>query len=975
MVEQNLLFLLVLTPFVSAALTATLPVGSRTAETWLAGLTMGVMLAILAVLAPAVASGRHITAGFDWAGSIGLALEFRLDGLAWLFLLLVAGIGLLVLVYARYYMGPDDPLPRLFALLLAFAGAMAGLVLSGNIIMLVVFWELTSIVSFLLIGYWFRREDAREGARTALVVTAAGGLCLMVAMILLGQVAGSYRLDDVLAAGPRIVSHRLYPVILVLFALGAFTKSAQFPFQFWLPGAMAAPTPVSSYLHSATMVKAGVFILLRFQPALGGTQDWFLLVAGAGLATLLVGAFMALFQHDLKGLLAWSTISHLGLITALAGIGTPLAVIAAIFHIVNHAIFKASLFMAAGIIEHETGTRDLRRLSGLGRAMPFTATLAIIASASMAGVPLLNGFLSKEMFFEATWLWTNGTALDNAAPYVAVLAGALAAAYSLRFILEVFFGPPPRDLPRAPHEPPVMMRLPVLVLVAACLGVGIAPQAMLGGWLESAAAAVLGPELPGFSLKLWHGVTPALVMSLLAMALGVLICLLPRRWTGGGARQWALVRALDFAPPFRRLLEALTLRGPRAALRIVSAPGLQAQLRVMVLMAMAAAVFALAPLEWNIAPPPLAARELVFALLWLVGGASALAAAWQAKYHRFAALVLMGGAGLVTCATFVWLSAPDLAVTQLLVEIVTTALLLMGLRWLPRRDRDMPGADGAAARLRRLRDLVIAVAAGAGMAAIALAVLLTRPGPSLGDWFLRHSYVEGGGTNVVNVILVDFRAFDTFGEITVLAVVALTVFALLRRFRPAPESAEPPRLQREAEDQAPDDYLFVPAILMQWLFAPIITLAAYLFFRGHDLPGGGFAAGMTFAIGLLLQYVATNVRWVEARLTILPVRWMATGLIVAAAVGAGSWIFGVPFLTAHYRYVALPLVGRVPASTAMLFDLGVLAVVVGATVLMLIAVAHQSLRVTPRTRPEDDPDDAPPEDAPPQAIIEESRWN
>ena len=955
MVEQNLLLLLVLTPFVSAALAATLPIGARNAEAWLAGLTMLVALAILAVLYPSVTEGGIVTGTFRWVSSVGLDLNFRIDGFSWLFMVLVAGIGFLVILYARYYMSPDDPVPRLYSCLLAFSGAMSGLLLSGNIIMLVVFWELTSLISFLLIGYWFHRQDARDGARMSLIVTASGGLCLMVAMILIGQIANSYDLDKVLAAGPLIISSKLYPVILVLFLLGAFTKSAQFPFHFWLPNAMAAPTPVSAYLHSATMVKAGVFVLLRFHPALGGTEMWFQLVTGIGLITLLMGAVMALFRQDLKGLLAYSTISHLGLITALAGIGSPFALVAAVFHIVNHAVFKASLFMAAGIIDHETGTRDMRRLSGLARAMPVTATLAIIASAAMAGVPLMNGFLSKEMFFEATYLWNNGSPLDNLAPYIAVLAGAFSAAYSLRFIITVFFGPPATDLPHAPHEPPLLMRLPVAVLVAICLAVGILPQQVLGDWLTTASMAVVGPDLPHFSLKVWHGVTPALIMSLIAMSLGALIYLLPRRRIDAGEDGTPLMRWLDFARGFDWLLQVCTLRLPRLALRIVSASGLQAQLRAMVLLALAGTWLALGPLDWNVPMPRLGANELVFALLWLVGGTCAIGAAFQAKYHRFAALILMSGAGLVTCATFVWLSAPDLAVTQLLVEIATTALLLLGLRWLPKRKEEIIGDKNFAARSRRFRDLLIAVACGTGMTALALAVLLTRPGASVGDWYLRNAYVEGGGTNVVNVILVDFRAFDTFGEVTVLAVVGLTVYALLRRFRPAPESVERPRPQLDAEEQALEAYLFVPSVLMQWMFAPIIALSAYLFMRGHDLPGGGFAAGVTLAVGLLLQYVATNVRWVEARLTVLPVRWMGSGLVIATAVGAGAWIFGYPFLSAHAQYIDVPVIGKVPFSTAMLFDLGVFSVVVGAIVLMLIAIAHQSLRVAPRTRPDDAP--------------------
>ncbi|HRM76342.1 MAG TPA: proton-conducting transporter membrane subunit, partial [Paracoccus sp. (in: a-proteobacteria)] len=380
------------------------------------------------------------------------------------------------------------------------------------------------------------------------------------AMILIGQIAGSYDLETVLISGPRITGHRLYPVVLILFVLGAFTKSAQFPFHFWLPNAMAAPTPVSAYLHSATMVKAGVFVLLRLHPALGGTEAWFQIVTGTGLATMLMGAVIALFKHDLKGLLAYSTISHLGLITALAGIGTPLALIAAVFHIVNHAVFKASLFMAAGIIDHETGTRDMRRLSGLARVMPITATLAIIASGAMAGVPLLNGFLSKEMFFEATYVWNNGSPLDNAAPYIAVLAAAFSAAYSLRFIVKVFFGPPATDLPRHPHEPPLLMRLPVAVLVAICVGVGLFPQLVLGNVLETASRALIGPDLPHFSLKIWHGVNAPLVMSLIAMALGALIYCLPQRMIDSGEDGTRLMRRLDFARGFDGFMQMFSLR-------------------------------------------------------------------------------------------------------------------------------------------------------------------------------------------------------------------------------------------------------------------------------------------------------------------------------------------------------------------------------------------------------------------------------
>ena len=400
---------------------------------------------------------------------------------------------------------------------------MLGIVLSGNLIQLVFFWELTSLFSFLLIGYRHQTAQARDGARMALIITSAGGLCLFAGVLMLGHIVGSYDLDRVLASGATIRSHSLYVPTLVLILLGALTKSAQFPFHFWLPHAMAAPTPVSAYLHSATMVKAGVFLLVRLWPALGGTNEWLWLVASAGLITFILGAFIAVFQQDLKGLLAYSTISHLGLITLLIGLDTPLGQVAAIFHIMNHATFKASLFMAAGIIDHETGTRDIRRLSGLWRFMPITATLAMVAAAAMAGVPLLNGFLSKEMFFAETIEIHDNSLVDQALPYIVTVASMFTVAYSLRFIREVFFGPPPEKLPRTPQEPPFLMRFPAELLVLACLVVGIVPAFTIGPLLETALHAVLGPTLPDYSLGLWHGFTPELLMSAVAIFGGVAV--------------------------------------------------------------------------------------------------------------------------------------------------------------------------------------------------------------------------------------------------------------------------------------------------------------------------------------------------------------------------------------------------------------------------------------------------------------------
>jgi multicomponent K+:H+ antiporter subunit A len=953
MIPTSSLIVLPLLPFFGSVAAAMLPTG-RNAEAWLAGGISVIGLVATLLLYPAVEGGGATRHDVAWLPSFGLRLTVRIDGFAWLFLVLIFAIGLLVVVYARYYLSPKDPAARFFACLLAFMGAMCGVVVSGNLIMLVVFWELTSLFSFLLIGFWYQSPAARDGARMALIVTGFGGLCLLAGVLLLGRIVGSFDLDRVLAAREVIQDHPLYGPVLILVLLGVFTKSAQVPFHFWLPNAMAAPTPVSAYLHSATMVKAGVFLLIRLSPALSGTEVWFFTVTSAGLATLLLGAFFALYQHDLKGLLAYSTISHLGLICALAGMDTPLAFVAAIFHIVNHAVFKASLFMAAGIVDHETGTRDMRRLGGLRHAMPVTATLAIVASAAMAGVPLLNGFLSKEMFFAEAAEYHDGSLLDRSMPWIALAASMLSVAYSLRFIHSVFFGPLPDDLPKTPHEPPFLMRLPVEILVVVCLLVGIVPARTIGPYLRTAAEAVLGERTPDYSLTIWHGISTPLIMSAIALLGGVALYAAACRAIARGPEGPPILRMLKGQRIFERLLVTVSWIWARRTFRLLGTERLQTQLRILVIVAFLVAAWML----WGaarLAPVTPPSFDPLFALLWTVGAACAIAAAWQAKYHRFAALVLVGGAGVVTCISFVWLSAPDLAVTQLLVEVVTTVLLLLGLRWLPKRLEEIPGDKTLAARVRRGRDLLIAVACGIGIAGIAYAIMTSPLDRRAADWFLEHAYAEGGGTNVVNVILVDFRGFDTFGEITVLGIVALTIFALLRRFRPAQESEALPEQQqaqdafdREREDRSLGDtvrdYLAVPSVITRWMFPAIITLSAYLFLRGHDLPGGGFAAGITLAIAFLLQYLGLNVREVEDRLRILPVRWIGTGLLVAALTGMGAWLFGYPFLTSHARYLDLPLVGRVPFATALVFDLGVYFLVVGATVLILVALAHQSLR-------------------------------
>jgi multicomponent K+:H+ antiporter subunit A len=943
------LLALVAIPFTASVLSAAAPARARNLAASIAGAAALAGLAGVGLRFPEVRDGGVVVERVRWIPSLGVDLVLRLDGFAWLFSVLVLGIGALVVLYARYYLSAADPIPRFFAFLLAFMGAMLGVVLAGNLVQLAFFWELTSLFSFLLIGYWHHRRDAQRGARMALAVTAAGGLALLGGVLVLGELAGSYELDAVLAAGEQVRSHPLYPVALALVVAGAFTKSAQVPFHFWLPHAMAAPTPVSAYLHSATMVKLGVFLLARLWPVLAGTEAWFWLVGGAGLVTLLAGAGLATLQTDLKGLLAYSTISHLGLVTLLLGLNSELAAVAAVFHVMNHATFKASLFMAVGIVDHETGTRDLRRLSGLRRLMPITSTLAIVASAAMAGVPLLNGFLSKEMFFAETVFVDANTVVRWALPIAATLAGAGSVAYSLRFTVEVFFGPPPRGLPRAPHEPPRWMRVPVDLLVLACVVVGVAPARVVGPFLDAASRPVVGGRLPAYDLGLWHGLDLPVAMSLAAMAGGVAGYLLLRR------RPPEARFRLDGRRGFEAALAAVTRSGRWARRRLLTA-GLQRQVLLLLLVAIALATAALRDGLRPGARPvlPLAAT---FAGLWLLGGAAAVAAAWQARRNRLATLMLGGVVGVAVCITFVWFSAPDLALTQLTVEVVTTMLLLLGLRWLPRREPTGAGRLPGAARLRRARDLGVAIVAGGGMAAMAYAVA-TRDlpvGPS--HFFLERASTDGGGRNVVNVILVDFRGFDTFGEGVVLSLVALTTYALLRRFRPAKEVlALPPQQRAVPPDLATDllnprrvrdpavGYLMVPAVLVRLLLPLVGVVAVYLFLRGHDAPGGGFVAGLVLSAGVLLQYMVSGTEWVEERLRLAPRRLIAAGLLLVLGTAAGAFLAGEPLLTSRTWHLALPWLGEVHLPSATLFDLGVLSLVLGSTLFILVALAHQSVR-------------------------------
>jgi len=713
---------------------------------------------------------------------------------------------------------------------------------------------------------------------------------------------------------------------------GAFTKSAQFPFHFWLPHAMAAPTPVSAYLHSATMLKAGVFLLARMYPALGGSDLWFWTVAPVGLATLVIGAYIAIFQHDLKGLLAYSTISHLGLITLLFGIDTRLGVVAGVFHILNHATFKASLFMAAGIIDHEAGSRDMRRLNGLWKAMPITGALGMVAAAAMAGVPLLNGFLSKEMFFTETLARPGAGPMAWLLPLGATIAGIFSVAYSARFIHDVFFNGEPVGLPKTPHEPPRLMRLPVEVLVVLCVLVGLAPALTIGPLLAVGAQAALfgGPyaPLPEYKLAIWHGFNLPLVMSMTATAGGLLLYFgLQRRinlhrlvqlpgWIASGGREAFLI-GLD-----------RTVRAAQAVTGALESGKLQNYLFLLGVIAVLAGFAPLIEVGWQgIGLPALTPPGFAFVVFWLLCCGSTIAVALTHR-RRLLTLVFLGAVGLTVSLLFVFLSAPDLALTQLLVEFVTIILMMLALNWLPREGRP------ERASARRLVDALLAGLAGLGVAAATL-LLLTRPSNSIATYFLQHSVGLGGGANVVNVILVDFRGYDTLGEITVLGIAGLVIHATLARFTPS--FVAPPWTPRTPHEE--DRHPLMLVLVSRMMLPLAIAVSLFLFLRGHNAPGGGFIAGLVLAIALLMQVVASGQFWVASRMQTDFRDWIGGGLLIAGLTGIGSWLLGHPFLTSSYDYPVLPLLGPVPLATAVAFDLGVYLTVVGATMVSLRAIA------------------------------------
>ncbi|MFO7856154.1 MAG: monovalent cation/H+ antiporter subunit A [Paracoccaceae bacterium] len=918
----GLLFAMALLPFLGALVPGLMIRAGRDACAAFTAIPTALALVMLLVLAPAVLRGEVIEARLEWLPQLGLSASFFLDGLGLLFAGMILGMGLLITLYARFYLSGEDPMGQFYTYLLLFQGAMLGIVVSDNILLLLIFWELTSLSSFLLIGYWKHLPEGRQGARMALAVTGAGGLAMIGGMLILGEIVGSYQLTDILASGDAIRASEWYMPALILILLGAFTKSAQFPFHFWLPHAMAAPTPVSAYLHSATMVKAGVFLLARLWPALSGTDAWFYLVTATGLVTMVLGASIALFKDDLKALLAYSTVSHLGLLTMLLGFGTRFAAIAAVFHIINHLTFKAALFMTAGIVDHETHTRDVKRLGGLAGAMPITFAIGGVAALSMAGIPLFNGFLSKEMMLEEA-VHVGGLAV----PLLATLGALLSVAYSFRFIAHVFLGPERDDYPSKPHDPPFGMWAAPGLLAFMVLLIGILPATTAGPLVAAAGGAVIGDaEMPYYSLKIWHGFNLPLLLSVVAVAGGAAVLLRHDRLE----RRWRETPRPEAKAIFDRLV-AEAVRWTRTITEYAHDGAISRYLAILVGASVALGLVAwwgggVGPRTRDPLPIPTAVVAGWLALL------VATAATVLSHRRRFRALVLVGVVGLMISGGFVYLSAPDLALTQISVETVTIMLLLLALHFLP---KETPVESD---RALRLRDGAVALSAGIAVAALAY-VFLLRDVDVISDYHLANSYEGGGGTNVVNVILVDFRGYDTYGEIIVLGIAGLIIYALMEALLHGP-AARRLRDTDYAHDRSRDRHPLMMVVATRAMMPIAIMVGLYIFLRGHNEPGGGFVAGLVISIALLMQYMASGFAWTQSRQRIEYHAMIGWGVVIAGLTGAGAWLAGQPFLTSAYTYVHLPPLEEFELATAMLFDLGVFLTVLGAVMLMLYSLSR-----------------------------------
>jgi multicomponent Na+:H+ antiporter subunit A len=888
--------------FATAALAPLIVRWRPAAAGWLLTIVPAGILTWYASRIPGIAAGGEVRESFAWVPQLDASLAFRLDGLSMLFALLITGIGALVVIYAAEYLR-DHPLRgRFFALLFFFMGAMLGVVLADNVIALFVFWELTSFSSYLLIGFNHERQRSRDRALQALLVTGVGGLALLAGLILLTMAAGTGpNISQIIAGGTDVRLHEWYMPILLLVAAGAFTKSAQFPFHFWLPNAMDAPTPVSAYLHSATMVKAGIYLLARLQPALGGTEAWISLITPVGAFTAVMGAVLALRQTDLKLVLAYSTISALGIMTMSLGMSMPAATIAAMTFLLGHAFYKGALFLTAGAIEHATGTRDATEVGGLRRLLPLTATGAALAALSMAGAPFLFGFVGKELLLKAVLGGTRAEIWTT----VVVLTGILTVVAAGVVALRPFFGAT-RETPQRPHEPRVEMWLGIVTLGVVGILLGLAPEPLAAPIIAPAVAAVLGRAEP-VHLAAWYGVDTALALSAITISLGVV-----------GYLGWNRLRALIArADPLIALGPERWYEADLANLQWLAATQTRliqnGRLRTYLFTIVVALVFL--PGLTLLRAGPLTAPQLPAAEFYefaLVGIISVAAVGAAVARSRVTALASVGVVGVGISVVFVLLGAPDLAMTQFLVDMLVVVVALLAMRLLPR----IQPAERTPWYVR-MRDAGIAIGVGGLLATLLLAVIATPLHREISDFYAAASVPQGFGSNIVNVILVDFRALDTLGEITVLAVAAIGAHALVR-FHRMPAGLAPPGSS------------LILRTTTRFLFTLLMLYSLFLLLRGHDAPGGGFIGGLIAAGAFALYLMAYGADGLRRLLPIPPRTLISAGLLVAVASGALAIVQRLPFLTARWTTVTFGPAGTpVKLGTPLLFDLGVYLVVIG----------------------------------------------
>ncbi|QFT90376.1 Na(+)/H(+) antiporter subunit A [Bacillus sp. THAF10] len=735
-------------------------------------------------------SGETYTSSMKWIPSIGIDFTIYVDGLGLLFALLITGIGALVVLYSIYYLSKEkEALNTFYVYLLMFMGAMLGVVLSDNLIVMYSFWELTSISSFLLISYWYHREKSRYGALKSMLITVFGGLAMLAGIILLYIMTGSFSIREIIANVDVVTSHELFVPALLLFLLGAFTKSAQFPFHIWLPDAMEAPTPVSAYLHSATMVKAGIYLVARMSPVFAGAPEWFWLVSGFGIVTLFWGSFTAVKQTDLKSILAFSTVSQLGLIMSLLGVGSAaayydyigenaytIATLAAVFHLINHATFKGSLFMVVGIVDHETGTRDIRKLGGLMNVMPITFSLALIGTFSMAGLPPFNGFLSKEMFFTGMLkaidisAWNMDT-FGIIFPVLAWVASVFTFIYSMVLLFKTFTGKlQVEKLDKEPHEAPIGMLIPPIILASLVVIFGFFPM-LLKGVIEPALYSILPSNVLSVEVKIyhWHGFNTELFMTLGVVLFGVLLYLSVAKW--GKIYEWFPQKLT-----LNKLYDGglIGLERGSAAFTKSHMTGFIRDYLVMIfgfmVVLLGVLLFSTGAFETNLTNvAPVGLYEVILALVMVAAALTTLI-----TKSRLTAIISLGVVGYAMSLFFVLFRAPDLALTQLIVETVSVALFLLCFYHLPEIAKEMN-------RLRfRLTNFIISVSVGLVVIFIGLSVNSSRLFESISDYFEEASYAEAGGKNMVNVILVDFRGLDTLFEIAVLTIAAFGIFAMIK---------------------------------------------------------------------------------------------------------------------------------------------------------------------------------------------------